>query len=122
VGEKYILAYFRSEEEARGAEAKLRALRAIDTSVDRVHRFPGEGGTSTMNPLSGDFPSLGRLTQGADFDDKSEAILAAVDVTASGMSGGTDELIDRNVLLTAVVDEHVYNQALTVIREKGGLV
>jgi hypothetical protein len=123
MAEKNILAYFRSEEEARGAEAKLQALRAIDTSVDRIGRFPGEGITHTMNPIAGDFPSLGSLTQGADFDSPTAGILAAADVTASGMSdGGSDVITGRNVLLTAVVDERVYEQALAVVRESGGMV
>jgi hypothetical protein len=36
--------------------------------------------------------------------------------------GGSDVITGRNVLLTAVVDERVYEQALAVVRESGGMV
>lgn len=123
MAEKNILAYFHSEEEARGAEAKFKSLRAADTSVDRIRRFPGEGAAHTMNPVNGDFASLGNLTQGADFSNRSAGILAAADVTASGMSdGGSEVITGRDILLTAVVDESIYDQAMSVIQEYGGLV
>lgn len=123
MAEKNILAYFHSEEEARGAEAKIQALRAVDTSIDRIQRFPGEGVQHTVNPVTGNFASLGNLTQDADFSDKSSSILAAADVTASGMSdGGADVVTGRDILLTAVVEEGAYEQAMSVVEEYGGLV
>lgn len=123
MAEKNILAFFKSMEDAEGARAKLQALRAADIAIDRFGRFPGEGVDRIINPLTGDFPGLGYLTQDADFADKSAAILAAADVTASGMSdGGQDAVTGRDVLLTAVIDEQNVDQALRIIREAGGLV
>jgi len=105
MAEKNILAYFQSIEDAEGARAKLQALRAADISIDRIGRFPGEGVDRIMNPITGDFPGIGYLTQDANFADKSAAILAAADVTASGMSdGGQDAVTGRDVLLTVVID------------------
>lgn len=124
MAEKNILAYFKSPEEAEAVERKMQALRAVDTSVHRISRFPGEGVDHVMNPITGDFASLGNLTQDASFTNKSAAILAAADVTASGMSdGGQDAVVTgTNVLLTVVIDESNYDKALQVIREAGGIV
>lgn len=124
MAEKNILAYFKSREEAEGAAAKLKALRVEDMRVDEVGRFPGDGIDHVENPINADFPSLGYLTLGGDFADRNAGILAAADVSASGMSagGGEDDTMGRNYLLTAVVNEDVHHQALRVVRECGGLL
>ncbi len=120
--EKNILAYFHTPEQAEGAANKLRALRAVDVQVERFSRYPGEGVEQVMNPLTGDFASLGNLTLDASFS-SSAGILAAADVSASGMSdGGQGGPTGRDVLLAAVVDESVHHQALRVVEEAGGMV
>ncbi|MNI05227.1 hypothetical protein D3C73_581740 [compost metagenome] len=70
MSEKPIQAYFHSPEEAAGAAAKLRALRAAEVQV------------------------------------------AGSEISES----------DNNTLLTAVVDEMVYNQAVRVIDEAKGML
>ncbi|PYI51840.1 hypothetical protein [Paenibacillus flagellatus] len=122
--EKNVLAYFKSREDAEGAAAKLKALRIEDMRIDEVGRFPGEGIDHVENPVNADFPSLGYLTLGGDFTDRNAGILAAADVSASGMSagGGEDDTMGRNFLLTAVMSEDVHHQALRVVQESGGLV
>lgn len=123
MAEKNILAYFKSPEEAEAARQKLQALRAIDTAIDRVNSYPGEGIDHIMNPITGDFPGLGSLTLKGDFANKSAAILSAVDPDASGMSDrGEEDIAGRNILLTAIVSESIHEQALQVIEEAGGLV
>lgn len=98
MGEKSILAYFHSPEQAEGVKRKLEALRAVETSIDRISRFP-----------DGSY-------------DSSAAIMAAADVTMSGMSAGGQHPIDgRDILLTVVIDEGNYDKALEVIRQAGGL-
>jgi hypothetical protein len=99
MGEKSILAYFHSPEQAEGVKRKLEALRAVETSIDRISRFPDA------------------------FSNSSAAIMAAADVTMSGMSDGGQLPIDgRDILLTVVIDERNYDKALEVIRQAGGLV
>jgi hypothetical protein len=123
MAEKNILAYFHSPEQAEGIASKLKALRAVDVQIDRFGRYPGDGIEHVMNPITGDFASLGNLTLNADFGNKSAAIAAAADPSASGMSdGGQGGPTGRDILLTAVVEESVYEQALRVIQEGGGLV
>ncbi|TLS53749.1 hypothetical protein FE782_05640 [Paenibacillus antri] len=122
--EKNILAYFKSPEEAEGAAQKLHALRAIDVSIDRISKYPGGGGGAhAENPVSGDFGSLAALTLGADVGGNSPGILLSAGTDASGMSdGGQGGPTGRDVLLTAVVDEGVHRQALSVIEQAGGAV
>lgn len=74
-----------------------------------------------MNPITGDFPGLGSLTQDAGFTAKSPAILAAADVTASGMSdGGQHAVTGRDILLTAVVQEEDFEKARHIAQKNGG--
>lgn len=121
--EKTILAYFHTAEEAKEAAAKLKALRIADMRVDEVGRFPGDGSDHLENPINGDFGGLGYLTLGGDFENRDAAVLAAADVSASGMStGGEDDTMGRNYLLTAVMDEEVHHQALRVVKDCGGLI
>lgn len=121
--EQSILAYYRSEEEARGALRKLQALRVIDASIDRFGAYPGSGHQEIMNPVIGEIDGLGELTLSGDFTNRSAAILAAAEPDASGMADRGDESIaGRDVLLTAVIREDVYEQAMTIIRETGGIV
>lgn len=121
--EKNILAFFKSPEEADAVASKLKALRVIDVSVDRFGKYPGEGVEKIMNPITGNVPSLGSLTLDADFSTKSASILAAADVTASGMSdGGQDEISGRDILLTVVVQEQEFEKAREVIQDGGGVI
>jgi hypothetical protein len=121
--ETHILAYFSSPEEAQAAAKKLYALRAIDVSIDRFSKTPGEGMDDQMNPITGDFDSLAALTMEADVTSRSEGILLSAGPDASGMSdGGQGGPTGRDILLTAVVDEELHHQALRIIEQAGGMV
>lgn len=121
--EKNILAYFKSPEEAEGVKKKLQALRAIDVQIDRFGRYPGESVNEPVNPITGNIVSLAGLTMGAEISEKGVGILLSADPSASGMSdGGQGGPTGRDILLTAVVDEHAYDQALQVVQDAGGLV
>jgi len=121
--EKNILAYFKSPEEAQSAANKLYALRAVDVSIDRFSKNPGDGIDHRMNPISGDFPSLTSLTSDADVSGRNPGILLAADIDASGMSdGGQGGPTGRDILLTAVVDEQVHHQAMRIIEQAGGQI
>lgn len=124
MAEKNILAYFKSPEEAEEVVSKLKAMRAVDVQIDRISRFPGEPVEETFNPLTGNVSGLGALTSDADVSNKDVGVLIAADVTASGMSDGRQEdvVTGRDILLTAVVEEDIHQQALKVIEESGGLI
>lgn len=121
MSDKSILAYFQSPNEAEQALKQMGPLRLIDSSIDRISRFPGEGVERRMSPRTGDFPGIGELTQSADFSDNNAAILAANDVTAHGLSdGGQHAVTGRDILLTVVVDEADYERAKRIVEQNGG--
>jgi len=123
MSERNILAYFKTPEEADGVRSKLQALRAIDTQIDRISRYPGPAVDETSNPITGNITGLGGLTMDAIETSRSAGILMAADPSASGLShGGQGGPTGRDILLTAVVDESVYEKALRLIEEAGGQV
>lgn len=121
--EKNILAFFKSPEEAESAASKLRSLRVVDMSIERFSRYPGEGVDRIMNPITGDIPSLGSLTLDADFSNRSAAVMAAADPSASGMSdGGQGGPTGRDILLTVIVSDSEYDKAVRVLEECGAWI
>ncbi|CAG7639508.1 hypothetical protein PAESOLCIP111_04043 [Paenibacillus solanacearum] len=128
MAERGILAYFHSPQEAQGCISKLQALRAIDVQIDKVGQYPGQGNDETFNPLSNsDFDGLSHLTLGAAPSSQDARILMAASPDASGMSDGghdfyTDDMTRRDTLLTVVVNEAAYDQAVRVIEEAGGRI
>lgn len=124
MAERNLLAYFKSEEEAKDALARMQGLRMAASSIRRFDGYPGSGINHVDNPITGDFPGLGYLTLGGDFSDRNAGILAAASVSASGMSsGGPDNRVTgRDVLLTVVVDEADYDQAVQIASEGGATV
>lgn len=124
MAEKSILAYFHSPEEAEQALQQMKQLRLVDSSIDRIDGYPGSGIDHIDNPITSDFPSLGYLTLGGDFDDRNAGILAAASVSASGMSSGGREnrVTGRDILLTIVIEEEDYERAMQIVQDADALV
>ncbi|WP_029192527.1 hypothetical protein [Paenibacillus harenae] len=124
MAEKNILAFFNSPDQADKALSQLKSLRIADTSLTRFDGYIGNGSDHIMNPITSDFPDLGYLTLGGDFDDRNAGILAAASVSASGMSsGGPDNKVTgRDILLTVVVEEEDHEQAMQIVRSCGAMV
>ncbi|MDB5052241.1 MAG: hypothetical protein JWM44_291 [Bacilli bacterium] len=98
-------------------------MRVADMQIDRISRYVGDPVDETMNPLTGNFTGLGGLVMDAEETSPSAGILMAADPSASGMSdGGQGGPTGRDILLTAVVDEKIHQQALRLVQESGGLV
>ncbi|AOZ91742.1 hypothetical protein [Paenibacillus crassostreae] len=122
MAEKNILAYFKTPEEAEKISRKLQSLQVVDMSIDRFSAYPGGELNQPMNLLSGDM-SLAGLTQNASITNPSAGVLAAASPAASGMSdGGEDGISGFDILLTVVIEESSFDQAMRVIQEAGGLV
>lgn len=118
--EKNILAYFNTPEQAKQVAAKLQGLQVVDMSIDRFSRYPGEGSNEPI--LNSAMSSLASVTLDGTFN-RDAAVLAAADVSASGMSdGGGGGPTGKDILLTVVVDESSHHDALAIIEQAGGLV
>lgn len=124
MSEKNILAFFNSPEQAENALQQIKQLRLVDSSIDRIDGYPGTGIDHWENPITSDFPGLGYLTLGGDFPDRNAGILAATSVSASGMStGGEDnKMTGRDILLTVVIEEEDFEQAMSIVKNEGALV
>ncbi|GAA0408535.1 hypothetical protein [Paenibacillus motobuensis] len=120
MGEKNILAYFKSPEEAEGVARKLNAIRALDVSVDRFSRY-SEQNSGLFQSLA-DRTGVPAMMHGSDLANSS-GVLYAADPSHSGMShGGQGGPTGHDILLTAVVDESMHHQALRIVEEAGGLI
>ena len=121
MSEKNILAYFNTPEQAKSAAAKLKALKIVDMSIDRVNGAAGvSSGNGNMYAGHWDWDEI---KLGGEDQDQDARVMAAVDVDSSGMSdgGGADSFTTSpDILLTVVVEEADHKQALQLIEEAGG--
>ena len=118
--EKNIIAYFTNQDTAQRAADRLAAMGVPDIQVDSFGKYPGGSAGRLMNPLTGKISSQSNLVLGDSFGGDS-AVLAAADVSVSGMSdGGQDAVSGHNVVLAAVVDAAIFDQALQEVRSAGG--
>lgn len=121
--EKNVLAYFKTQEEAREVLVKLQVLRAGEARIDRVARYPQESREIQINPVTGNVTSLAELTQDSVGGTREAGVLMSADPAASGMSlGGSDGVTGRDILLTAIVDESIHPQVLHLVEQAGGMV
>jgi hypothetical protein len=124
MAEKGILASFNDRAKAEAIASKLKALRAVDVQIDRISRFPEEIIEDTPFTPTDRINSLAALTQNASIPRIDAGILASADPAASGLSDGVSGpaggVTGKDILLTVVVDESIYEQALRVIQEGGG--
>lgn len=122
MAEKSILAYFKSPEEAENVSKKLHALHVVDMSIDRFSMYPASDPYGSPN-LTGSMGSLTSVTFGNTLGGDSTNVLAATNVSASGMSdGGQGGPTGRDILLTVVVDEESFDKAMRIIEDAGGMV
>ncbi|AFQ42911.1 hypothetical protein [Desulfosporosinus meridiei] len=123
MGEKSIIAYFKSPEDANRVADQIKSLGVKeDIQVNRFGKYPLGSSDKLINPTSGQISSQATLTLGAS-GDRDSGILASADVSASGMSdGGDNPITGRDILLATIVDETVFDQAMLFIKDADGLV
>ena len=120
--EKNILAYFKNPEEAEKVLENIKNLGVSEIQIDRFSKYSLGSADQLFNPLTGDTPSQARLTLGLNAGNDS-GILASTDVSASGMSnGGQNAITGRDIILSAVVGESIFDQVRQLIREGEGLI
>ena len=121
MSEKNILAYFKTVEDAEKVASELKSLGTTDIQVDRFSKYPGGSIDDYMNPLTGHIKSLSHATLG-DINSSDIGVATAVDIAASGMSDGFGEITGRDILVAAIVDDSVYDQAREIVKTNAGLV
>ncbi|HVJ50044.1 hypothetical protein [Desulfitobacterium sp.] len=121
MGEKNILAYFKTVDQAEQIADQIKSMGISDVQIDRIHQYPGDTSDQLMNPATGQIGSLSDLTLGDISGDVGP--LTAADTSASGMSnGGGSFVTGRDVLLAAIVDESQFDSLREQIRSNGGLI
>jgi len=120
---KHIQAYFEEEDDAEAAATDLRALGAIEVTSDRtaddtVGRFPEQ--TAAVIPM---IPQNQGSMVGASYNGQPNNVLIA------GLVGGGDLLPgDRDggaggqPVVTAVIEERLYEKAVDAVKRRGGKV
>jgi hypothetical protein len=122
MGTKNILAYFKTPDEAEKVAKYLQSIGVKDVKIDRFSKYPGDGVEEIMNPITGKISSLANLTSDANVAGRDIGILAAADISASGLSDGGQEITGRDILLAAAVDEAHFHNALRVVKDAGGMI
>lgn len=122
MGEKNIIAYFKSPEEANKVADMIKGLGVTEIEVDRFGKYPLGSADHLMSPTSGQIASQATLTLGAS-GGRDTGILASADVSASGMSdGGDNPITGRDIVLAAIVDETIFDKAIQFVKDADGLI
>jgi hypothetical protein len=126
MSERSLFAYFNTPDQAKEAVERMKSLRLVDYAIERIDGYAGAGVQSLDmigGTITGDFPGLGHLTLGGDFDGPDAGVLAASNVSASGMSSGGEDTLDigRDIMLVAILEEEDYEQAERIAYDCGAL-
>src|SRR5690606_1995742 len=120
MGEKSIIAYFRTEKNAQKAVRELKE-RGFDTVwMDHFSQFPGENVVDLDNPISESPSSLASITMGAAISSRDAGVLAAAHPDASGMAGADGMESPENVIVTVVTEEDREEEARSLLEWAGG--
>lgn len=120
--EKNIIAYFKSAEEAKKVAEQIKSLGVNDIQIDRFGKYPFGSADQLMSPITGQLSSQATLTLGAS-GGRDTGILASADISASGMSnGGQSPITGRDIVLAAIVDKSIFDQAIQFIKDGDGSV
>jgi hypothetical protein len=112
MAERHLQAYFRTRDEAEAAANKLRVLRVRDLEIGRME----DDGSA---PVSGVLTALHALNSSDGFTgggDYPEAALAG-----SGFGSHGDDRRGE-VVLSAIVDPGIFEQAEHVVKDNGGII
>ncbi|MCF6094653.1 hypothetical protein L1765_11845 [Microaerobacter geothermalis] len=120
MGQRNILASFRTVDQAQRAKEFLVQNGFDIVQIDNISPYPGEGTDQFMNPITGKIESLVNLTLAGNPDSKNADILIAAAPEASGMADGSGMEKNQNVLLTVVTDDEHGESAENIIKKYGG--
>ncbi|MGI6358756.1 MAG: hypothetical protein ACOX2K_08725 [Bacillota bacterium] len=121
MGERNIISYFSSAEDAIKAKEQLLEMGIEVVQIDQFGHVPGsELSDELHNPMTGEIASNAGLVEGAMLDDDSGVLLGS-DPAVSGMAG-TARVRGYSFILTAVTDDQQISEAVRVLKQHNGLV
>lgn len=132
MADKSILAYFNTPDQAKNALRQLKQLKLVEAKIDRFDGVPNDGpdfngpetiGIPTMGPALADIPTMGPAAGGNDLGpDGRTAGDVTVTLGVNEEPGGVAPRWSaggRDILLTAIVQEDDYDQALDIVHQAG---
>ncbi|WP_018084264.1 hypothetical protein [Desulfurispora thermophila] len=123
-GQRAILAYFATSDDARRAAGELAAAGYSVTDIDRISRFGTNIDQEYNNPINRAITSTGPVlyndSTGNNLTD-SERVLLAADPSVSGFANKDYGIAGgSSFLLTLVTEESKVRQAEEIINKHGG--
>ncbi|MDD3268564.1 MAG: hypothetical protein PHX14_04525 [Syntrophomonadaceae bacterium] len=114
-GERSVLAYFPTAQQAKTAQAMLNQKGYTETKIDRVSEYPN---TELYGNSSA---ALSSLVLGVEAYDGPSPLLAA-DPDASGMAGYSELPGSKSFLLTLVTTADKIDEAVQILKEHGARI
>ncbi|MGF7088450.1 uroporphyrinogen-III synthase [Kroppenstedtia sanguinis] len=118
MGERSVIAFFRTEEQAHKAVQRLKAEGFDTVDLSRFSLSPREDGSDLDNPIAEPISSLSTIT-GAPVTGRDAGILKAADPHASGMADASDEWGVEDLSVTVVTDEEHFEKAEQILEQMG---
>ncbi|PTM59858.1 hypothetical protein [Desmospora activa] len=117
MGERNILAYFRTESRAKEAVQRLKEAGFNTVDLSRFSLAP-EDHSDLDNPIAEPFSSLASAT-GADVSSRDAGILVGAHTESSGMADGMHQFGAEDLCVTVVTTADRYEQAESILKELG---
>lgn len=122
-GERSILAYFASGNDAGAAQEKLKSMGYENVQVDRVSKYGVNYDDEYNNPIMGRAETnTGLVLYSSNTDrltDNDSRILMSSDPSVSGFAGG-EPAGGEAFLVTVVTDDAGFDKAEKVLKQHGG--
>lgn len=124
-GERALLAYFPTSNDARKAAEELKRAGIEEVRVDRISRFGVNNDAEINNPIAGRAETITGLTlysAGTDsMIDDDTRVLKAADPSVSGIGDHNYGVAGGAAfMVTAVTTDDLLNSARAIIKDSGG--
>ncbi|GGE09382.1 hypothetical protein GCM10011571_08350 [Marinithermofilum abyssi] len=119
MGERSVIAFFRTERRAKEAVEQLKAQGFETVDLSRFSFSPREDGSDLDNPIAEPPSALSTVT-GAPVSGRDAGVLKAADNYSSGMADGSDEFGAEDLSVTVVTDEARFEEAEEILKQMGG--
>jgi hypothetical protein len=124
-GERSILSYFATSDDAREAVEALKSAGITEVQLDRISRFGANNDANFNNPVNRANTVTGPTLFSKDnfSEDPAKRVLMGADPAASGYGCDDYGVAGGNAFMVVVVtSEDKLNQAVELIKQNGGVV